>query len=420
MKIPEKSETEAEPAEDLPATSEAPAAQCHIWQGGDRRAAGGELAAVLATLTEPAIVIGEDHRILAANRSCTSLFTAPEEVLGRRCHEVFHHRPTPCDDARERCPARRFRDTGEPCRVVHVHHTPDGEEHHEVVIYPLVGDEGELTPALQILRPVAVASPRPNRDRLVGRSLVFNRMLELVLRVAPEETPVLLLGETGTGREQVAKAIHRLSPRRDGAFVPVDCSSLSEVSFGRELFAGEPIPSPGAPQPAATLGTARGGSLFLDEVGELPLPRQGELLRLLKSRAHRPGGLTVPGAWELRLLCSAQPDLVERVAAGSFLDDLYYRISAFPIRLPPLRERAEDLPLLARWVLRQIGCRSHLHPASLAALEGYPFPGNLRELRRVLEHACVQADGGTILPRHLPPECCGARGESRAAQEPAG
>ncbi len=378
-----------------------------------RRRRPGDACAGLNGLAEPAIVVGDDHRILDANDLGASLF-AGERIVGRRCYEVLHQLRVPCAQAGERCPVSRLRDTDGPWRVVHVHHTARGEEHHEVSIYPFGGNggngagggngEGERRSTfLEILRPVSVSSPRPCGDRLAGRSPAFHRMLELLLRVAPEETPVLLLGETGTGKRMVARAIHRLSGRPAGAFAALSCAGLAGPALERELYGGETaagIPVQGKVE------AARGGTLFLDDVGDLGAGEQGEVLRLVKTGAYRrPGDVRL---WEadVRLVCGAHPSLRDRVAAGAFSPDLYFRIGAFPIELPPLRERRGDLPLLARSLLARMGLepRPKIDRRTFAVLARHPLPGNLRELRRILEHACLEAGGGPIRPEHLPAE----------------
>ncbi len=337
-----------------------------------------------------ALIIDDNHRIQAANRQCAALF-AGEKLLGRRCYEVFHHRSAPCRGKTQRCPLRHYRESGQPCRVVHVHQTRHGAEHHEVSIHP--ADAG-LCACLE-LRPVTVASAAPSSCRLVGRSPAFNRMLELLLRAAMRETPVLLIGEPGTCRETVARRLHQLGGKPDDAFFAVPCAGL-----GRARLASEPalfLPREPLPRP---------GTLYLDDVGELGLVEQGELLRRMKSAGRGRWPAAFAGE-SRRLICAARPDLRARVARGVFLEDLYYRISVFPIPVPPLRERRRDLSLLAACLLRQIGAEPHasLHPETLATLDRYPFPGNLRELRRILEHASLAAGSRQILPEHLPPEC---------------
>lgn len=342
----------------------------------------------------PALIIDDHHRIRAANRRCAELF-AGDRLLGRHCYEVFHRQQAACDGKAWRCPLRYYRETGEPCRVVHVHHNRQGREHHEISIVPT----GAGLDTVLELRPVVIPVPGPCPCRLVGRSPAFNRMLELLLRAAPQQVPVLVLGEPGTCRETMARALHRLGGKTDEAFVTVPCRGLRGQRFANELAC---LSARGAK--AAREG--RGGTLYLDDVGELGAGEQGELLRLLKVAGRR-RAVNRTEAPRPRLVFAARPDLSAKVARGEFLDDLYYRVSIFPIPLPPLRERREDLPLLAECLLGEIGGDPPLEiaPQTLRVLDRYSFPGNLRELRSILEHASLVATGRQVLPAHLSHEC---------------
>ena len=233
-------------------------------------------------------------------------------------------------------------------------------------------------------------------------------MLGLVQRVAPSETTALLLGESGTGKELVAQAIHDLSPRQHALFVPVECSGLTELLFESELFGHEKGAFTGAH--AAKTGlveAARGGTLFLDEVGDIPLSLQVKLLRLLKTGTYRSVGGVSPRQADFRLLCATHRNLKAMVAEGLFRQDLYYRISTFPIPLPALWERRDDLPLLIETLLKRIpgAEQKRVSPEALVCLNGYGFPGNIRELRNILERASLMSDNDLIQPSHLPEEC---------------
>jgi DNA-binding NtrC family response regulator len=233
-------------------------------------------------------------------------------------------------------------------------------------------------------------------------------MLELMHRIAPTEIPVLIVGETGTGKGMVAETLHALSPRRTGPFVRLECSGSEEAVLESELFGHEPgtFAACDGSRPGL-LEAARGGTLLLDEVADLPPLLQGKLLRLLETRTYRRIGGVDPHHADTRLICATQHDLRQKVSEGTFRPDLYHRISAFPITVPPLRERLEDLPQLARTQLREVsgGRCIAIHPSALAVLESYAFPGNIRELRHLLEASCLAAAGTTIRPEHLPEVC---------------
>ncbi|MEJ2388245.1 MAG: sigma-54 dependent transcriptional regulator, partial [Chromatiaceae bacterium] len=273
---------------------------------------------------------------------------------------------------------------------------------------PVRNKDGEIMYVVEVLRPVRVASATSGTQGLVGRGAAFRRMLELVQRVAGSEAAVLLLGESGTGKEAVAQAIHASCQRAQGPFVPVECSGLTESLFESELFGHEKGAFTGAQQrKVGLIEAAQGGTLFLDEVGDIPLSLQVKLLRLLETRTFRRVGSVDAKRADFRLVCATHRDLKSLVAAGDFRQDLYYRISAFPIPLPALRERGDDLPLLVETLLRRIQPRRKvsLAPEAMACLQGYSFPGNVRELRNILERASLLADSDTILPEHLPEEC---------------
>jgi len=217
-------------------------------------------------------------------------------------------------------------------------------------------------------------------------------------------TPVLLLGESGTGKELAAQALHDLSPRHHMPFVPVDCSGMTESLFESELFGYEKGAFTGANQRKIGLvEAASGGTLFLDELGDIPLNLQVKLLRLLETGTfRRVGGIETLRA-DFRLVAATHRGVKQMVEEGSFRRDLYYRISAFPIHLPALRERREDLPVLAENLLARLAPERslRLNRAAQAWLMAYEFPGNIREMRNLLERAVLLTDGDEIGPEHF-------------------
>ena len=367
-----------------------------------------ETTALLDSIAEPAILLSPDYRILAANQAYRMHYGDGKPLHSRRCYEASHHYSVPCDQAGEVCPLKQCLLSGEPQRVLHLHHTPDGEEHVDVSLHPIRDAQGEITCLLEKMHCTRAASSRPSGSGLVGRSAAFNRMLALMERAAPSDTGVLLLGESGTGKELVARAIHRNSPRAAGPFVAVECSGLSESLFESELFGHEKGAFTGAHQRKTGLvQAAHGGTLFLDEVGDIPLSQQVKLLRLLETGTFRRVGGTEVQEADFRLVLATHRDLREMVAEGGFRRDLYYRISAFPIALPPLRERGDDIRLLAETLLQRLAPRRpvRLSAEALACLRNYRFPGNVRELRNILERALLLADGDTLSVEHLPEDC---------------
>lgn len=367
-----------------------------------------ELRDLLEALPEPRILTDTDYRILAANKAYREAFGQAEgrslRLLGRTCYEVSHHFDRPCDQCGESCPRLAALKTGEPSRVLHLHHTPRGEEHVDVELTPLRDAEGRIRYFMETMKLLGERGERPGALGMVGRSAAFNTMLGLISRAAPAMTPVLLLGESGTGKELVAQALHTLSPRRDRPFVPVDCSGLTETLFESELFGYEKGAFTGATQRKIGLvEAAAGGTLFLDEVGDIPLALQVKLLRLLETGTYRRVGGVETLAADFRLVAATHRDLEAMVAAGSFRRDLYYRIAVFPIHLPALRERREDIPLLVEVLLERLapGRRLRLSAEALQRLSSHDFPGNIRELRNLLERAILLTDGEVIRPETL-------------------
>ncbi|MEW6120780.1 MAG: sigma 54-interacting transcriptional regulator [Pseudomonadota bacterium] len=366
-----------------------------------------ELICFLETHPDAQILLASDYRILAANAAYRRIFAGGRDVVGQFCYAVSHGYGRPCDECGEACPMAASRASGEPKRVLHLHHTPRGEEHVDVELTPIVGASGGIEYFVERMTTVREASSFPAETGLVGKSPAFNRMLELVRRVAPSSTTALLLGESGTGKELVAQAIHQQSGREHGPFVVVECSGLTETLFESELFGYEKGAFTGANQRKIGLvESASGGTLFLDEVGDIPLALQVKLLRLLETGTfRRVGGVETLRA-DFRLIAATHRDLKAMVEAGTFRRDLYYRLSVFPIDLPPLRERREDIGLLADTLLARLapGRAYTLAEATRARLVAWDFPGNIRELRNIIERAMLMADGDMLLPQHLPPE----------------
>jgi transcriptional regulator with PAS, ATPase and Fis domain len=363
-----------------------------------------ELVSFLDGLAAPHIVMDADYRIVAANQAYAREFGAGRPVVGRLCYEVSHQFTVPCDHAGESCPLQNSRLAGQSQRVLHLHHTPRGEEHVEVATIPVRDESGRIAYFVEAMRVVRHASGRSASQGLVGRSPAFSRMLARVMRVAPSEAAVMLLGETGTGKELVARVIHEASSRSEGPFVAVDCSGLTETLFESELFGYEKGAFTGAThRKQGLVEAASGGTLFLDEIGELPPSLQVKLLRLLETGTYRRvGGIeTLPA--DFRLVSATHRDLAAMMKAETFRRDLYFRINTFPVHTPSLRERVEDLPMLAESLIARVapGRKLCLTPAALEMLSSLPFEGNIRELRNLLERASLLADGDDIEPRHL-------------------
>jgi transcriptional regulator with GAF, ATPase, and Fis domain len=223
---------------------------------------------------------------------------------------------------------------------------------------------------------------------LIGRSAPMREIFGTVARVAATDSTVLLHGETGTGKEVVARAVHEASPRAGGAFVIIDCGALPETLLDSELFGHARGAFTGAQVArAGAIETAAGGTVFLDEIGELPLALQPKLLRVIESRTVRRLGESNHRAVDVRFVAATHRDLREMVNAGAFREDLYFRLAVVPLEIPPLRSRLEDIPILVEHFLAQLGRGAALEPLVVNELASRPWIGNVRELRNFVERA---------------------------------
>ena len=266
---------------------------------------------------------------------------------------------------------------------------------------------------------------------MVGDSPPMRKVKELIARVAPTRTTVLVLGETGTGKELAARMVHASSDRAERPFIPVNCAALPETLMESELFGHEAGAFTGATaKKPGRFELASGGTIFLDEIAEAPREIQVKLLRVLEDREIMPLGGTRPVATDVRVIAASNRDLAAEMQAGRFRDDLYYRLNVFPISMPPLRERREDIAPLVEHFIKELAAELKMDPPAvapeaMARLTRHDFPGNVRELENVLERACLLCcgpEGPTrIGPEHLPaellaPPARAAGGESALAQ----
>jgi two-component system, NtrC family, response regulator PilR len=263
----------------------------------------------------------------------------------------------------------------------------------------------------------------PAQDELFGDAPAMQRIGALVRKAATTRTTVLITGESGTGKERTARLLHELSDRSEAPFCVVNCGALPEALMESELFGHEKGAFTGAQQAAIGLfRQADGGTLLLDEVGELPLSLQVKLLRVLQERKVRPVGSATEIPIDVRVLAATNRDVEADVAAGRFRQDLYYRLNVIRVELPPLRDRREDVPKLARWLVRRFAEEfgkdvGGLSKEVMAALERHDFPGNIRELENVLERAVALSSGPTLELDDLPDEIHGALPIVNAAAE---
>jgi formate hydrogenlyase transcriptional activator len=239
-------------------------------------------------------------------------------------------------------------------------------------------------------------------DNVIGQSPALRSVLRKVHQVSPVETTVLLMGETGTGKELIARAIHEASPRRSRPLIKINCGAIPSGLIESELFGHEKGSFTGAyQQRIGRFELADKGTLFMDEVGELPLETQVKLLRVLQEQEFERVGSTKPMRADVRLISATNRDVEKEVAEGRFRADLFYRLNVFPIRIPPLRERPDDIPLLVDHFLAQFQRKlakslKSVDEKSMDQLRRYSWPGNIRELQNVLERACVLSSGPVV------------------------
>ena len=244
----------------------------------------------------------------------------------------------------------------------------------------------------------------PDFSEILGKSCRLERVLQAVKTVAPSGAIVLILGETGTGKELIARAIHKFSPRRDQIFVRADCASIPAGLIENELFGHERGAYTGATERSiGRFELANKGTLFLDEVGDIPLELQSKLLRVLQEQEFERLGNARTVRVDFRLVAATNRDLAQMVQQGHFRTDLYYRLNVFPIQLPPLRDRAEDIPILVWHFVEEYARRTNkqiktIQPEDMETLAGYSWPGNIRELQHFIERSVILSPGAVLRP----------------------
>jgi two-component system response regulator HydG len=250
-------------------------------------------------------------------------------------------------------------------------------------------------------------NPKSAFGMIVGESSEMEKLYRIIAKAAQSTHPVLILGESGTGKELVARSIHFSGPTREKPFIPVDCGSIVPTLIESELFGYVKGAFTGAVRSKDGLLTiAEGGTVFLDEIGELPIDLQSKLLRAIQEKEIRPVGSTKPIPMNARVLAATHRDLEAAVAEGKFRRDLYYRLNVLTLRIPPLRERKQDVPLLIQYFLERMaqntGVRRTISDDALKALVQFDWPGNVRELENCIERACTMSSGPVLHPADMP------------------
>ena len=320
---------------------------------------------------------------------------------------------------------RHLNSTGEPDRFMGVSFDISDRKRLEEQLQARLREIEELKKQLEqenisLREEIRLLSPHSD---VVAKSAAMRQVLAMVEQVAPTDSTVLITGETGTGKEVVAREIHKLSNRKARPLVTVNCASLPPTLIESELFGREKGAFTGAmSRMVGRFEIAHGSTLFLDEIGDLPLELQTKLLRVLEEGRFERLGSTKPIQVDVRVIAASNRDLEQEIQAGKFRKDLYYRLSVFPITIPPLRERTDDIPLLVWNFIRQfekrMGKRIESVPKrSLVALQRHPWPGNARELRNVIEHAMIVSPGKTLVVNPPTPVAAKRSSEKQSLQE---
>ncbi|GGB51797.1 sigma-54 interaction domain-containing protein [Shewanella inventionis] len=359
---------------------------------------------MINAIDKPAIFITPDYVIHAVNKAYLETYDT-EVTLGQsRCHQISHHSNEPCDKHGEQCPLQQCQNTARAANAVHIHNTTDGKSYCDILMKPIKGDNGKIMGFLEILDAIDYASTESKKDTMIGQSAPFKQMLNKINRASQSNIAVLLQGETGAGKELVAKAVHAASNRKEKPFVVIECTGLNESLFESELFGYEKGAFTGATTTKKGLiEIAHGGTVFFDEIGDIPMNMQVKLLRLLETQCYRAVGGLKQKRSDFRLVSASHKNLLDLVEKGEFRRDLYYRIAGFPIYLPSLRERQEDIPVLANHFIRLSEYKhKKFSNNALTLLSQYPFPGNIRELKNIIEQSALIANEDIIHRSDLP------------------
>ncbi len=290
----------------------------------------------------------------------------------------------------------------------------------------LVGHALKTNRLMQVpaLVPSAESANQPQGDVLIGHCPAMQEVYKAIGRVAPQDVTALILGESGTGKEMVARAIYHYSKRASGPFLAINCAAIPETLLESELFGHEKGSFTGADRKRiGKFEQCNGGTLFLDEIGDMTPLMQTKILRVLQDQRFERVGGTETIQTNVRVIAATNRDLERAVGEGKFRADLYYRLNVFTIRLPPLRERSGDIPLLVTHLLRQFAKDMErdvqsVSPEAMSLLESYAWPGNIRELQSAIKHALLCMTGPVLLPEHLPSQVRGQVHETKSASPP--
>ncbi len=368
---------------------------------------------ILSCVADGVFTVDGDFRITSFNRAAERITGVPaSQAIGKKCSEVFH-----ADICEQGCAIRRTVDTGRELVGVRAKILTSRGQSLPVSLSTAVlrDNDGEVLGAVETFRDLS-AIERLRRELqhqytledIVGKSKAFRKIFSILPDIAESGSTVLIEGASGTGKELLARAIHNLSPRRKRPYVVVNCGTLPPNLFESELFGYIKGAFTDAKQDkAGRVALAEGGTIFFDEIGDLPLATQVKMLRLLQEREYEPLGGIQPIHADVRVVAATNRKLLELVSQGQFRDDLYFRLAVVRVSIPPLRERREDIPYLVDHFTERFNAKRGTQvvgvtPAVMEIFMRHPFPGNVRELENLIEYGFVLCHGGLIDVKHLP------------------
>ncbi|MDY0220746.1 MAG: sigma 54-interacting transcriptional regulator [Desulfobacterium sp.] len=373
---------------------------------------------ILESISDGVFTVDLDWRITSFNRAAEKITGIPrKDAIGRRCQEVF--RSNMCES---HCALKRTMEQGKDliCSSTHILDSRNRQKPITVSTSLLKDGKGRVVGGVETFRDHTLVeelrkeiSGRFNRNNMVSSSPAMQRIFTVLPQIAGSESTVLIKGETGTGKELMAKAIHDLSPRSSKPLVSINCGALPDSLLESELFGYKAGAFTNAAKDKPGLfSAARGGSILLDEISETSPAFQVKLLRVVEAHLFRPLGSVKTEPLDVRIITATNRNLLELVKTGDFREDLFYRINVVQVDLPPLRDRMEDIPLLVDHFIAKLNRLrgkevQGIDPGAMEMLMNHDFPGNIRELENILEHASVLCSTGRIETGHLPSSLAG-------------
>lgn len=368
---------------------------------------------ILDSIVDGVFTVDKNWKITSFNRAAEAITNVPRaEAIGKRCSEVL--RASICEGD---CALKKTMETGKPivCKPIYIIDAKGNKVPVSISTALLKDGKDKVIGGVETFRDLSLVEElrkelqgRHAFSDIISRNKEMLRLFDILPEVAGSESTVILEGESGTGKELFARAIHNLSPRKDKPLITVNCGALPDTLLESELFGYKAGAFTDAKKDKpGRFSRAEGGTIFLDEIGDISPPLQVKLLRVLEEKVYEPLGSIRSVKADIRIISASNKNLFKMVKKGEFREDLYYRINIVKIVIPPLRERREDIPLLIEHFIGKFNRLRgknilNVSPATLAILMRHDYPGNVRELENIIEHAFILCSRGMIEPRHLP------------------